>query len=135
MPDLRRAAPLGLAGVFAVAGVMHFARPSFFDAIMPRVLPARSHRPLIYASGVAELVCAAGLARRSAWAAPLATALLVGVFPANVQMALDAGTGRNPGATDRAVVAWGRLPLQAVMVWAALQARHASGPGAEDPGR
>ena len=52
MPDLRRTAPLGLAGVFAVAGAMHFARPAFFDAIMPRVLPTRSHRPLIYASGV-----------------------------------------------------------------------------------
>jgi uncharacterized membrane protein len=132
MPDLRRTAPLGLAGVFAVAGAMHFARPAFFDAIMPRVLPTRSHRPLIYASGVVELACAAGLARRTRWAAPLSVAVLAAVFPANVQMALDAGTGRNSGATDRATVAWGRLPLQALMVWAALQARPApGGPGAD----
>ncbi len=45
------------------------------------------------------------------------------VFPANVQMALDSGTGRNHGPSDRRAVAWGRLPLQLVMAWAALQAR------------
>jgi len=123
MADLRRPAPLGLAGVFAVAGTLHFARPAFFEAIMPRVLPARSHRPLIYASGVVEVVCAVGLVRRARWAAPLSTAVLLAVFPANVQMAIDAGTGRNPGATDGRVVAWARLPLQAVMLWAARQAR------------
>jgi len=133
MSALRRRAPLGLAGVFAVAGAMHFVRPSFFEAIMPRVLPARSHRPLIYGSGVVELACAAGLVRRASWASPLSTAVLVAVFPANVQMALDAGTGRNPGASDKASVAWGRLPLQALMVWAALQARQA--PEASAPGR
>jgi uncharacterized membrane protein len=45
------------------------------------------------------------------------------VFPANVQMALDAGTGRNTGPSDSRAVAWGRLPLQLLMAWAALQAR------------
>ncbi len=44
------------------------------------------------------------------------------MFPANVQMALDAGTGRNTGPSDGRAVAWGRLPLQLVMAWAALQA-------------
>jgi uncharacterized membrane protein len=78
---------------------------------------------LIYVSGVAELICAVGLFRRKPWAAAASTAVLVGVFPANVQMALDAGSGRNPGATDNAALAWGRLPLQAVMIWAARQAR------------
>jgi uncharacterized membrane protein len=53
-------------------------------------------------------------------------ALLAAVFPANVQMALDAGSGRNPGPADKPAVAWGRLPLQVPMVWAALQARPAT---------
>jgi len=123
MPSLRTAAPLGLAAAFAVSGTVHFVRPSSFDALMPRVLPTRAHRALIYASGAAELVCALGLVRRRRWASPLSTAVLVAVFPANVQMALDSGSGRNPGAADRPVVGWGRLPLQGAMIWAARQAR------------
>ncbi len=90
---------------------------------MPRALPEVSHRPLIYASGVAELICGWGLVRRTRWASAASVAVLAAVFPANLQMALDAGSGRHPGAMDRAGVAWGRLPLQLVMVWAARQAR------------
>ena len=54
---------------------------------------------------------------------PPSIATLAAVFPANVQMALDAGTGRNTGPSDSRAVAWGRLPLQLVMAWAAPQAR------------
>jgi uncharacterized membrane protein len=78
---------------------------------------------LIYLSGLVELGCAVGLLRRAAWAAPASVAVLGAVFPANLQMALDAGTGRNPGPADTRLVAWGRLPLQIPMVWAALQSR------------
>src|SRR5271167_1235140 len=123
MPRSRRLAPLLLAGVFTGSGVVHFVRPWSFDAIMPRLLPTGSHRPLIYVSGAAELVCAAGLFRRAPWASAASTAVLVAVFPANLQMALDSGSGRNPGAMDRAGVAWGRLPLQLLMIWAAWQTR------------
>jgi uncharacterized membrane protein len=122
MTSPRRAAPALLATVFTASGIVHFVRPQFFEAIMPRLFPARSHRALIYASGAAELVCAVGLVRRTRWASAASTFLLLAVFPANVQMALDAGSGRNPGATDRADVAWGRLPLQLPMLWAARQA-------------
>lgn len=109
---------------------MHFVRPRSFDAIMPRVLPARWHRALIYVSGAAELVCAVGLFRRARWASAASIAVLAAVFPANLQMALDSGSGRHPGATDRAAVAWGRLPLQLLMIWAARQARP---PAADNP--
>ena len=98
-------------------------RPQSFESIMPRVIPNAYHRNLIYASGVAELACAVGLIRRTSWASAASVAVLVGVFAANVQMALDAGTGRNPGPADNVLVAWGRLPLQIPMVWAALAAR------------
>jgi uncharacterized membrane protein len=120
---LRRVAPLALAGAFLTSGTIHLVRPVAFESIMPRSIPTRHHRVLIYASGAAELICAVGLVRRTPWAAPASTALLVGVFPANVQMALDAGSGRHPGSTDKAAVAWGRLPLQLAMIWAARQAR------------
>lgn len=128
MSQLRSSAPTGLACIFAVAGVLHFARPSFFDPIMPRVVPSQLRRPLVYGSGVAELVCAVGLIRRKNWASTASTAVLLAVWPANLQMALDAGSGRHEGTMDSAAVAWGRMPLQLPMLWAARQARSASRP-------
>lgn len=119
----RNVAPLLLGALFTASGVVHLVRPQSFETIMPRLLPSSSHRSLIYASGVAELVCAWGLVRRTRWASVASVAVLAAVFPANLQMAQDAGSGRNPGAMDRADVAWGRLPLQLLMVWAARQAR------------
>jgi uncharacterized membrane protein len=115
--------------MFATSGLVHLVRPQAFAAIMPRAIPARHHTNLIYLSGVAELACAYGLLRRTRWASSASMALLGAVFPANVQMALDAGSGRNPGAADSAAVAWGRLPLQIPMVWAARQARPTAGEG------
>jgi uncharacterized membrane protein len=120
---LRQHAPTFLAAIFTASGTVHFVRPQAFDSLMPRAIPAGQHRNLIYLSGLAELVCAAGLFRRARWAAPASVAVLGAVFPANLQMALDAGSGRNSGAADRPAVAWGRLPLQLPMIWAALQAR------------
>ena len=123
MSNLRRRAPRALAAAFAASGLVHLVRPQVFASIMPRAIPERHHRNLIYASGLAELACAVGLVRRTTWAPAASVGVLAAVFPANVQMALDAGSGRNPGPSDSPVVAWGRLPLQLVMVWAALQAR------------
>lgn len=118
---LRRAAPYALAAVFATSGVLHLVKPEPYVAITPRALPARE--ALVTVSGLAELVCAYGLGRRRRWAGPASVALLLAVFPANVQMALDSGSGRLPGPADDPRVAWGRLPLQVPLLWAALQNR------------
>lgn len=126
MSRLRFSAPTGLACIFAVTGSLHFIRPSFFDPIMPRIVPSRLHRPLVYGSGAAELACAAGLIRRTSWASAASTAVLLAVWPANLQMALDAGSGRHQGAMDSAAVAWVRMPFQLPMLWAARQARPTS---------
>jgi uncharacterized membrane protein len=123
MRTLRLRAPNVLAAMFAASGAVHLVRPQVFAAIMPRALPEQHHKNLIYLSGLFEIVCAVGLLRRTRWAAPASVALLGVVFPANLQMALDAGSGRNPGVSDARLVAWGRLPLQLPMVWAALQSR------------
>ncbi len=123
MSRWRAIAPKLLAGAFITSGTVHLVRPKSFAAIMPRAIPERHHTNLIYLSGLAELVCAVGLLRRTRWGATGSVAVLAGVFPANLQMALDAGSGRNPGPADSRAVAWGRLPLQLGMVWAALQAR------------
>ncbi|MEU6104581.1 DoxX family protein [Streptomyces flaveolus] len=108
--------PLLLAGLLATAGVAHFARPRPFDATVPRSLPG-TPRAWTYASGVAELALAAGLAvPRTRKAAALATAaFFVGVFPANVKMAVD---WRHRPAPQKAA-AYGRLPVQLPLVlWA-----------------
>jgi uncharacterized membrane protein len=105
----RRVTPYALAAILGVAGVAHFVAPEPFTEIVPRGLPLR--RELVYASGLAELACAGLLvARRTRRMGGLATAvLLVAVFPANVQMALDRGG-----------VWWLRLPLQVPLIAGAL---------------
>ena len=123
MARLRRRAPQALAAAFLGSGVIHLVRPQTFAPIMPRAIPEEHHTNLIYASGVVEFVCAYGLLRRTRWATAASLATLGAVSPANVQMALDAGTGRNAGPSDSRAVAWGRLPLQLAMAWAARQAR------------
>ena len=52
----------GLAALLATSGVVHLVRPEVFEGIVPHVLPAAAG--LVYVSGVAELLCAAGCSRR-----------------------------------------------------------------------
>ncbi|WP_250027397.1 DoxX family protein [Paractinoplanes maris] len=110
-----------LAGMLATMGVLHFAVPRPFDSIVPRSLPGRP-RTWTYLSGAAELAVAAAIVHpRTRRAGALAAAgLFVGVFPANVKMAVD--SRRAPGA--RRAMAYGRLPLQVPLVlWARRVAR------------
>ncbi len=104
----RRRGRIALAGLLIVTGILHFVAPDPYVKIIPRVLPKDWALPLVYGSGVAELAAAALLLkRRQGW---WVVALLVAVFPANIQMALD----------DPNALTIGRLPLQAPMIWAAL---------------
>ncbi|WP_225810798.1 DoxX family protein [Streptomyces spinosus] len=117
--------PLLLAGLLAAAGVAHFAVPRQFDATVPRALPGPP-RAWTYGSGVVELALAAGVAapRTRTLAAKAAAAFFVGVFPANVQMAVD---WRGRPAPLR-VAALARLPLQVPLVlWARGVARNGKG--------
>ena len=89
---------------------------------MPDALPA--HRDIVYLSGAAEIAGAlAVLPDRSArWAGWWLIALLVGVFPANVNMAVHAERFR---AVPEALL-WLRLPIQGVLiawVWRVSQPR------------
>jgi uncharacterized membrane protein len=105
-----------LAGLLATAGAAHFIAPRQFDATIPSALPGKP-RAWTYGSGVAELALAAGLALpRTRRVAARATAVFfVGVFPANVQMAVD--WRHRPAPLKAAALA--RLPLQVPLVlWA-----------------
>ncbi|MHB1533846.1 MAG: DoxX family protein [Acidimicrobiales bacterium] len=111
--------PRSLAGVFAASGTLHFATPKIFEAIVPRWMPAR--RTMVYTSGAAELLCAAGLVSDASWAGPASAALLAALWPANVQMALDETRSKRP--LLRQLLVWGRVPLQIPMIRVALSAR------------
>lgn len=123
MTDRGDRAAFALAGLLATAGVTHLTRPRFYDRLVPTSLPG-SPRFWTYASGVAELAVAAAVAhpvtRRAGGLA--AAALFVGVFPANVKMAVD---WRHRSPAQRAV-AYGRLPLQAPLVWWAARVARAA---------
>lgn len=124
MPRSQRS-PLLLAGLLAAAGVTHFVAPRAFDAIVPRALPG-TPRTWTYASGAVELALAAGMVLpRTRRVAALATAgFFLGVFPANVKMAVD---WRNKPVGLRAG-AIGRLPLQVPLVlWARSVAKNGEG--------
>ena len=108
-----------VAGILGLSGVVHLARPETYEPLMPKAVPA--HREVIYASGVAELLCAAGLLhpRTRRLAGFASAALLVLVFPGNVKMADDARRSRS---TRFKVIAYARLPLQWPMIRAAWRA-------------
>jgi uncharacterized membrane protein len=111
-----------LAGPFFVfAGVMHFVIPKTYKKIMPPYVPAPD--AMVYASGAAEIAGGVGLMvsgqrRLAGW---WLIATLIGVFPANVHMALHPDEYQQlPGG--RAAL-FARLPFQAVFiawVWRAM---------------
>ena len=107
-----------LALAFVAAGILHLVRPRPYVRIVPDYLPAPEL--LVSVSGIAEVLGGVGLlvpATRRAAGIGL-VALLVAVFPANVEMALHparAGLGLPEWAL------WARLPLQPALiaaVWA-----------------
>ncbi|MCF3122084.1 hypothetical protein IPZ68_20590 [Streptomyces arenae] len=123
MPIAPRSPQL-LAGLLAGAGAAHLALPKPFDAMVPRALPGNP-RTWTYASAAIELALAAGIALpRTRRTAALATAaFFVGVFPANVQMAVD--WRRRPAPLKAAAL--GRLPLQVPLVLWAKRVANTSG--------
>lgn len=107
-----------VASAFAISGVIHFVRPQTFTGIVPRSLP--SPHGVVYASGAAELICAAGLFGHSRWAPAASAALLIAVLPANVRMALDISENTGEGERWKAAAAWARVPAQLLLVRAVL---------------
>ena len=107
-----------LAAIFVTSGVVHLVRPETYEPIMPKVVPA--HREVILASGVLELVCAAGLLHP-------ATRRLAGWASLGVLLGSTRPTSRWPATRCRRTtrfkaVAIGRLPLQLPLIRSALKA-------------
>ena len=112
-----------LAGLLAVAAVGHFAKPQFFEPLIPEALPGRP-RDWVLGSGVGEAATAVLVALRPTrrLGGLVAALLFVAVFPGNLTMAWDAWQTRaeQPG---NAAIALLRLPLQIPLVWWALRVR------------
>jgi uncharacterized membrane protein len=106
------APPCRLGGFFLLAGLLHFLRPKPYVAMMPDALPRK--RELVFASGVAEMaggggVLMPGTRRFAGW---WLIATLLAIFPANVNMAVNAGRFR---AVPEPLL-WARLPIQGVLI-------------------
>ncbi|MGH3349361.1 MAG: DoxX family protein [Nocardioides sp.] len=121
----------GLAALFLGSGALHLVRPQVFEPIVPPQLP--EPRKIVEISGVAEIVCGLGLLHpRTRRIAGLASAaILAGVFPANVQMSIDAGKRANRKRTAKSAGFFAgtvaRLPLQWPMIKVALRAGKGTG--------
>jgi uncharacterized membrane protein len=103
---------------FTAAGLLHFLRPRMYEQIVPDYLPA--HRELVLVSGGAEIAGALAVMppRTRRLGGYWLSALLVAVFPANVDMALH--PDRHPAIAP--ALLWARLALQPLAVWWALRA-------------
>lgn len=101
--------------LYIAAGINHFVSPDLYVPMMPDYLPW--HLALVYLSGVAESLLGALLLvpRTSRWAAWGLIALLLAIFPANINMAIH--PDQFDWATPTALYL--RLPMQAVLIaWA-----------------
>lgn len=102
-----------LSVAFIAAGLLHFLRPEPYERIVPDYLPA--HAEIVLVSGAAEIAGGAGVAfaRTRPVAGIWLVALLVAVFPANLNMALNA----ERFASIPPALLWARLPLQGLLIW------------------
>ncbi len=116
-----------LGTFFTGAGVMHFVRPDFFEAIVPRWFP--DAKLANEASGAAEIVLGLGMfhPRTRPLAARGLLWLTAAVYPANLDMALndvavlpdDEGRMRRVEGVDSARMPnLVRLPFQVLFAWA-----------------
>ena len=118
---------------------MHFARPDFFESVVPDWFPDK--RLANHASGAAEIVLGLGLLPRRTrrWSAFGLVALTAAVFPANIDMAVndvelkpvDGRMTRSVGtaAGTSRLVNWVRLPLQIPLGYAMWRVARRSGAG------
>lgn len=112
MTHFKRLVRITFGALFVAIGVLHFARPTPFVAIVPPYLPWPT--ALVLVSGAAEILFGALLLFRgtmmlAAWGLIL---LLVAVYPANIHMALNPDLYPSMSPT----VLWARLPLQFVLI-------------------
>lgn len=119
-PSARERGAIIMGLLFCLTGALHFMTAGTYVSIMPEWIPESSHKALVAISGFFEILGGVGLliplVRRAAgWGL---IALLIAVFPANIDMALNGVEGT--GLPSNPVIYWARLPLQFLLIaWAA----------------
>jgi len=104
-----------LAILFVTAGIMHFVNPQFYLNMMPPYLPY--HLELVYISGVFEILGGVGVlvpfSRKFSGYGLIA--LLIAVFPANIQMLINhINAGGSSAGTIALII---RLPIQILLIY------------------
>lgn len=117
----RKAARWLLALFFVIAGANHFLNEGWYLRIMPAWIPLEWHAALVRLSGAGEMALGAALLPQptrgpARWGL---AALLLAIFPANVEMAAHPERFR----AFKPAILWARLPLQFLLIalvwWAA----------------
>jgi uncharacterized membrane protein len=103
-----------LAALFILAGINHFLAPSIYLSIVPTYLAWPS--TLVVVSGIAEIIGGLGVlpARLRVWAGWGLIALLLAVFPANIQAIRTGMTVA--GHVVPTWLLWARLPFQLLLI-------------------
>jgi uncharacterized membrane protein len=102
-------------GIFFIgAGILHFAISPVYIKIMPPYLPFPAE--LVYISGVFEILGGIGILipMVQTWAGYGLVALMVAVFPANINMVVSYD---QIGLDIPIYLLWLRLPLQGLLIW------------------
>lgn len=105
-----------IAGLFLLTGLLHFIRPQVFVNIMPDYIP--NHLLMVYLSGGAEILGGIGILfpqaqSMAAWGLIL---LLLAVFPANINMTVEA-IQKQGYWSWWSMATMLRLPLQFVLIY------------------
>ncbi len=102
-----------MAVFYVGAGINHFIVPDYYMAIMPPYIPW--HLQVVYFTGACEIIIGLLLIpktsrRVTAW---ILIALLIAIFPANIQMTINYANEGNPGLWYSIL----RLPVQLLLIW------------------
>lgn len=104
---------LFIALFFIIGGIAHFVAADFFILMMPDYLGY--HKQLVSISGVFEVLGAIGILvpKTRLLAAYGLIALIIAVYPANINMAVHADHYKNISAFFLYI----RLPVQLLFIW------------------
>ena len=102
-----------MSGLYIAAGINHFWHPAMYEGIMPAYIGW--HPELVLLSGCVEILLGVLLLfpfsrRMAAWGI---IALLVAVFPANIQMSVNYYQQQHPLLWLTLL----RLPMQVLLIW------------------
>ena len=108
-----RAQLLIIALFFLAGGIAHFVYTDFFILAMPEYIS--HHEELVIISGVFEILGAVGILipQTRLWAGYGLIALIIAVFPANINMALHPENHENLSE----LLLYIRLPFQFLFIW------------------